>query len=389
MNIVVVGGGFGGVKAALELAKKPAYSVTLVSDRDHLLFYPALYATATGRSREQSVIPLSELFRNTRVRVVQGTVIGIDLQRKVVTGAKKQYGYDRAIFALGVVTSYFGIKGLEKYSYSIKSDYEIARFKKHLHHTLLEDNSLDKNYIIVGAGPTGVELSASLAAYLRRIAKKHRLRSTNVRLSLVEASPRVLPRMSETSSRLVTKRLKSLGIKVMTKKRVESEDDDSLRIDGKEVASKTVVWTSGVSNHPFFASHPEVFEIAANGRVVVDEQLYAAKHVFVIGDNAATKYNGLAQTAVNDALFVVRVLQAERNKRTIPTYKPTTPASVVPVGKGWAIFEYKSIRMSGRLASIVRRLADLAAYLELFPFFEAWRRWISESEFEEDCAVCK
>lgn len=389
MNIVIVGGGFGGVKAALELAKNGAYRVTLVSDRDHLLFYPALYATATGRSRQQSVIPLKTLFHSTNVRVVHDTITGLDTQRKVVVGAKKQYSYDRLICALGVVTSYFGIKGLETYSYSIKSDHEIRRFKQHLHQTLTEDAHLDKNYVIVGAGPTGVELSAALATYLQRIARNHRVRNTTLRLSLIEAAPRVLPRMSEAASRLVAGRLETLGVRVLTRKKVEAEDGDSVRIDGREVPTKTVVWTSGVANHPFFAAHSDIFSMTANGRVTVNPQLYAAENIFVIGDNADTKYCGLAQTALHDAVFVVRVLEAERTRRTAPSYTPKIPVSIVPVGERWAIMEYRWLRLSGRPAALLRRLADLAAYLELFPVFEASKRWLSEVRYEEDCPLCK
>lgn len=388
MKVVIVGGGFAGVKAALELAKDNRIQVTLVSDRDHFLFYPTLYSTATGRSRLQSILPLDQLFSKTKVQVVQDTVVGLDTVRRIVVAKNHQFHYDRVVFALGVVTSYFGISGLDTYSYSIKSAHEIDRFKKHLHDELTSDKHLDKNYIVVGAGPTGVELSAALAHYLRTIAIAHKVRHSRIRLSLVEAAPRVLPRMSERASELVTARLKHLGVTVMTNKKVESEDDDSIIISGKDIPSKTVVWTSGVANHPFFSEHNDIFTIAKNGRVQVDEHLKVDGHIYVIGDNANTPYTGLAQTAIYDGVYVARAIKAEVGKQPLPVYRPKKNPVVVPAGANWAMLEYGSIRLSGYLASLVRRFADLIGFLDFFSLPTAFRLWLLEEQRDEDCQVC-
>lgn len=389
MKVVIVGGGFGGVKAALELAKDKEVKVTLISERDHFLFYPALYATATGRSRRQSILPLADIFAGTTVKVVADSVVSIDTARRIIVGKSQQYTYDRAVFALGVVTSYFGITGLDKYSYSIKSAHEIDRFKQHLHDELTSDKHMDKNYIIVGAGPTGVELSAALAHYLDRIATQHNIKHSKIRLDLVEAAPRVLPRMSERASELVTKQLKKLGVTVMTNKKVESEDDDSIIISGKDIPSKTVVWTSGVANHPFFAEHPEAFTLAKNGRVDVDEHLKVNEHLYVIGDNANTSYTGLAQTAIHDGAFVAKAIRAEAHKRPLPIYDEKKQPVVIPVGENWAIFEYGPIRLTGFLASLIRRAADFIGYTDYFPVATASQLFLAESRSEEDCSVCR
>lgn len=389
MKVVIVGGGFGGVKAALELAKDSRIHVTLVSDRDHFLFYPALYSTATGRSRRQSILPLHKVFKNTRVTIVQDTVVGLDTSRRIVVTKENQLHYDRVVFALGVVTSYFGIAGLDMYSYSIKSAHEIDRFKKHLHDELTSEKHLDKNYIIVGAGPTGVELSSALVSYLQKIATNHAVKHSRIKLSLVEAAPRVLPRMSESASELVEKRLTKLGVNVMTNKKVQAEDDDSIIISGKDIPSETVVWTSGVSNHPFFAEHTDTFPLAKNGRVEVDDQLRVDNTVYVIGDNANTPFTGLAQTAIYDGKFVAKSIKAELRKKSLPVYKPKKQPVVIPVGDKWAILEYGSLRFTGILASLIRRAADLIGYLDFFPSRKALKLWLSESESVEDCTTCQ
>jgi NADH dehydrogenase len=354
------------------------------------LFYPALYATATGHSKRESIIPLTKIFARGRVKIVKDTIISIDTARKIVVGKENQLSYDRIIFSLGVVTSYFGIAGLDTYSYSIKSADELTRFKKHLHDELTENGELDKNYVIVGAGPTGVELSAALAHYLRRIAENHNIRNPHVSLNLVEAAPRVLPRMSERASKLVARELGRVGVRVMTNKKVESEDDDSIMISGKDVPSKTVVWTSGVTNHPFFAEHNDIFRLAKNGRVEVDEHLRANdKHVYVIGDNAATPYTGLAQTAIHDAKFVARAIKAEVHHRSLPRYSPKKQPVVVPVGERWAIFEFGPFRLTGLIGALITRAANFVGYLDYFPVWTSINLWQAGGEFQEECTSCQ
>lgn len=389
-RVVIVGGGFGGIRTALKLAKDDRLVVTLISDKDHFLYYPALYATATGHSHLQSIVPLSEIFAGqSRVRIIQDTVTGIDAHRKHVTGASgRHYDYDQVIFALGVVTSYFGIEGLAEHSFSIKSKDEVQRFKNHLHETLTSEHRLDRHYVVVGAGPTGVELSAALATYLDKIARAHHIRHSRIRLSLIEAAPRVLPRMSEKASAAVSKRLKRLGVEVRVNAKVERQDDDELVINGRPLLTHTVIWTSGVSNHPFFAEHGDLFELEKNGRVKVDAYLQATNDIFVIGDNASTPYTGLAQTALHDADFVATVIRSRLSGRKVPVYQAVKPPVVVPVGERWAIFEWGPARFGGQPGSWMRRAADAIGYHDVLPIGHALEAWRSEKVVEETCDVC-
>lgn len=390
-RLIIVGGGFGGIKTALALAGEKNLDITLVSDKDHFVYYPALYATATGGSHLQSIAKLSEVFKDyAHITIIHDEMVGIDAQRKHISlKSGKHLDYDFAVLALGVVTSYFGLQGLAEYSYGIKSYTEVARFKQHLHQELTDEQQPDKNYIIVGAGPTGTELSAAMASYLERIKKKHNIKSRrHIHVSIVEAAPRVMPRMSEKASALVDRRLKKLGVHVMTNKKVESEDDDSIIISGKDIPSKTVVWTSGVSNHPFFKEHGDLFPLAPNGRVRVDAHLQAHENIFVIGDNAATQYTGLAQTALHDALFVAKVIKADLHGKPRPQYKAVKPPVVIPVGKNWAIFEWNNIRFTGWVASLIRRAADAIGYHDVLPLGQALGAWKAEYVHEETCPTC-
>jgi len=386
MRIVIVGGGFGGVKAALELEKDRNFEVVLISDKSHFLYYPTLYSTATGESHRESVVQLTEIFEARRVKLVEATMTGLDMNRKMVKTTEGEFHYDAVILALGVVTTYFGIDGLDTYSYSIKSHEEIKRFKKHLHDEITEDRHMDKNYVVVGAGPTGVELSSALVGYLEELRVAHKVKRSKIRVKLVEAAPRVLPRMSESTSRRVLARLKDIGVDVQLGKTVEKQDNDSIIISGKDVPTETVVWTSGVANHPFYKEHD--FPLAKNGRVAVDDNLMAFPDVFVIGDNADTQYTGLAQTALHDGIYVSRYLKAKVAKRHLPTYHPVKPPVLIPVGKAWALLEWGPLKIWGTIGALIKSAAHIIGYRDVFPLGLALGAWRSHLVREEDCEVC-
>jgi NADH dehydrogenase len=386
MKVTIVGGGFGGVKAALELAKNKKNHVTLISDKPDFQFYPALYGTATGRSHLQSWVPLGTIFADRpNVDVIIDAVIKIDPATKTLTAISKQtYSYNLLILALGTVTTYFGIKGLDTYAYGIKSADEIHDLKQHLYHAMFEERSMEKEYVIIGAGPTGVELAAAMKAYIERLRVDYRLPKKKVHINLIEAAPRVLPRMTEATSRKVEKRLRKLGVHVMTNQKVEKQTANSLIVNGKPINSHTVIWTSGVANSPFYQANAEHFVFAKNGKIVVDEHMRAIKDVHVIGDNAFTPYSGLAQTALHDAIFVARNLERKQAGKKRKLYKAKLPPVVVPVGENWAVFEWHWLRLSGWLAALLRACADMIGYSDVLPLGQALGVWRARKVKEDD-----
>jgi len=186
--------------------------------------------------------------------------------------------------------------------------------------------------------------------------------------------------MSEAVSITVQARLKKLGVHVEVGKTVEEQTADSLIVNGQPIKSTTVIWTSGVANNPFFTDNHEQFEIAKNGKVVVDTFLQSGKDVYVIGDNAFTPYSGLAQTALKDAIYVARHILGKSKKQ----YVATMPPVVVPVGENWAVFEYKKIHISGIPASLIRSVADFVGYSDILPFGQALGVWRAQTVHEDD-----
>ncbi len=386
MKYTIVGGGFAGVKAALELAKDSKNHITLITDKPDFQYYPALYSSATGASHLESWVPLGEIFANHDNIFVQiDYIVGIDAKKKQLVGASETtYDYSRCIIAVGNVTTYFGIPGLDQYSYGIKSAEEIQRLKQRIYLDLGQDKKLDRNYVVVGGGPTGVELAAALGTYLKRLSKYYGVRSKNINIRLIEAAPRILPRSHEKVSQRVTKRLEKLGVEVQVGAAVEEQTADSLIVAGRPLASHTVIWTSGVTNSPLFAAHPDIFTLSKNGKVEVNEYLEAHKNIYVLGDNAATPYSGLAQTALHDAKFVARNFKRLSRGLKPSKYKAVQPASVIPVGKRWAVFEWRGIRIYGVLAAMLRRAADFVGYTDILPLGQALRPWYASRIKERD-----
>jgi len=386
-RVLVVGGGFGGVKVALELADSEAHSVTVLSDRTYFRYYPTLYHTATGGAKKNASINLAALFADSPVELVQGTAVSVDKKAKTVTTASGQtYEYDILVLALGVVTNYFGIQGLQEFSYSIKSSDEVDRFKAALHRQLTDAHQPDLNYVIVGAGPTGIELAGSLPEYLKRIMKNHDITNRAIHIDLIEAAPRLLPRLPRDAGRMIERRLRRLGIKIMTKATVQGETAEELTVNGKPIRSHTVVWTAGVTNHPFFKENG--FTLTSRGRVSVDAYLQTEDSIYVIGDNANTPYSGMAQTAIHDAVFVANNLKRKAANQKFKSYVVKQPITVIPVGTHWAAVMWGARRIYGRLGWLLREAADLVGFHDYENWIKASEQWLTELETEETCPVC-
>lgn len=377
MNITIVGGGFGGVKTALELAKQHDATITLITDKADFQYYPALYGAATGRSHLESWVPLTTIFAGKKnVTIIHDTIEKIDSSKKTLQGKTgTTYSYETCVLALGTVTTYFGIQGLETYTYGVKSAEEIEELKQHIYADVVEGRGVDKRYIVIGAGPTGVELAAALGSYLKKLSKHLKAPESNMHVALIEAAPRVLPRMSEKASASVLKRLEKLGVKVQTGKTVESATEDLLTVSGELMTSDTIIWTSGVANHPFYKANAEQFELAPNGRIVVDAHLQVKDGLYVIGDNAATPFTGLAQTALHDALFVADHIKNVAAGKPVVEYKAVMPPVVIPVGAFWAVFEWRKLRITGIVAAVLRRAADFMGYSDILPLGQALGVW--------------
>jgi NADH dehydrogenase len=386
-KVVILGGGFGGIKTALELADDARFEVVLVSDQTNFRYYPALYQTATGSPKDISDIPLAELFKNKPVQLIKARAERLDRAEKVIhTKGAGNIGYNSLVVALGMTTNYFGIPGLDEFSYGIKSVEEAERFKKHLHSQMIDEHRPDLNYVVIGAGPTGVELAGMLPSYLHKIMKHHGITDRAIRVELVEAAPRILPRSPKDISRVIARRLRKLDITIHTNQKVEAESHDALTVNGKPISSQTVIWTAGVSCNPFLDTNS--FAMTDHCKVAVDQFLATNNDVYVIGDNAGTPYSGVAQTALHDGVFVANNLKREADNKPMLAYKPKRPIYVTPAGPNWAAVEWGSLHLHGWWGGLLHKLSYLIGYHDYEPWWSASQRWLATDTEEENCATC-
>lgn len=387
LHVVIVGGGFGGAKAALELVNDGRFAVTLISDHDDFHVYSTLYHVSTGGPKRVSSIPLTEIFSGKSIDIIIDKATSIDRQkRNILTAKHGAFAFDAVILALGVKTNYFGIQGLKEYSFGIKSPVEAQELKAHLHKQLLDDKQPDLNYVVVGGGPTGIELAGALPTYIKHLVKRHNLPKRKIHVDLIEAAPRLVPRMPKDISRMIARNLRKQGVKIYLKTAVQAQTADALMVNNKPIRSHTVIWTAGVMNNPFFGANG--FQIALNSKVRVDQFMQAEPGVYVLGDNADTPYSGMAQTALYDAMFVAANLQRIASKQDPRPYVAKKPIYVLPAGPKWAAVLWGPVRVYGWLGWMLRSLADLVEYHDYLPWRLAVKRWALLDDSEESCPIC-
>jgi NADH dehydrogenase len=387
-QILIVGGGFGGVKAALELSNDEAFEVTLLSNKNYFQYYASLYHTATGGKAAQSQISFDDLFADKQLHVVIGEAQTLDRRAHTLTIASGEVlHYDTILLGLGVITNYFGIKGLEEFAYGTKSVNEAEKLKAHIHQQLIDEKKPDLNYVVVGGGPTGIELAGAMTAYLRQIMKNHGIHARTVHIDLVEAAPQLLPRLPKSMSRAVALHLKHIGVHLYLGQVVQGETADGLTISGKALTSHTVVWTAGMATHPFFKDNG--FNFGPHGKVAVNVYLQADEDIYILGDNANTPYSGMAQTALYDGAFVAKNLKRQANGKKLKPYVPKAPITVIPAGPKWAAVQWGPVKIYGRLGWWLREVADLVAFHDYEPWRRATKQFMTEFGEQEDCPVCQ
>lgn len=398
-KIVIVGGGFGGIRCALDLAKKAPKDtkIVLLSDKHHFEYSPSLYRVVSGNSPLEVCIPLDEIFKNTNVEVVRDKIIAADLVKKTLKGESgSNYTFDTLILALGSETAYFNVEGLKELAFSFKSINEALKLKRHLHE-LFESHLMDTkeeavsnlHILIVGGGATGVELAGELIYYMQKIARIHKIDPSLITIDLIEAAPRLVPALPEQTSNKVFKRLHSCGVNIFLNRTVMKEDIEQVFLKDMTLKSKTVIWTAGVKvNHLY--SEILGLEFDKKGRVIVGEFLEpkGMQNIFVLGDAASTPYAGLAQTAIFDGSFLATNIVNKLKGKQMAQYKAHKIAYAIPVGPFWAACSIGGIRFYGIFAWCLRQLVGLRFFVSILPISKAFDVFLGSKKICESCEVC-
>src|SRR5215472_2878001 len=374
-HVVIVGGGFGGLAAAKALKKAPA-EIILIDRTNHHLFQPLLYQVATSvLAPGQIGFPIRGILQNQKnTTVLQGEVTGVDKDKKCifVSDADRQdvpLAYDYLILATGATHSYFGRSEFEEFAPGIKSlaDAEATRNKVLQAFELAEseeDPSRHRDlltFVLVGAGPTGVEMAGALAALVKTTLKSNfrRIDPASARLVLVDMSPRVLGTFSEHLSEAAKQRLEDLGVEVRLGHSVDQIDADGVVVAGERIASKTVIWTAGVAPSP--AGKWLKVETDRAGRVRIQKDLTVPGHpeVFVIGDTAAFQQDGkplpgVAQVAMQQGRYAGKLIHGRITGSKEPSpFRYFDKGNMAVVGRGFAVLQSWKVQMSGLVAWLI------------------------------------
>lgn len=390
-HVVIAGGGFAGVRTARKLKKQKDIRVTLVNDSEDFRYGPALYRAATGHKLGTARLPLEwMLLDNANTSLVIGKVAKVDSHKKILQlSDKTTLPYDYAVLALGSVTTYFNIEGLHEHAFGIKTAEEVIALRQHLHEKIAAKSTDEANYVVVGAGPTGVELAGALGSYLQKIARKHRLKHHNTKIWLVEATPRILPQMHPQAAEAAARHLRKLGVRLAVDTRVNSETINTLKTSSGNIKTHTVIWTAGTQNNPFYKENSQAFKLSERGKVRVDTHLQALPNVYVIGDNADTAHSGTAYTAIKHADFAAKEIIARVHGKRRPERREPVPIQIVPAGKRWAVLQYRSFILRGRAAYLLRKVADYVGYSDVLGYFRALTIWSHGDKQEESCRICQ
>jgi NADH:ubiquinone reductase (H+-translocating) len=368
-RIIIVGAGFGGLAAAKALKKTQA-EVVLIDRTNHHVFQPLLYQVATSvLTPSQIATPIRGIFRNQKnTIVIMGEVTGVDKDRKCVfvSDADRQkvpITYDYLILATGASHSYFGHNEFAEYAPGLKSlgDAEAARNRILQAFELAEaeeDPSRHRDlltFVLVGAGPTGVEMAGALAIFVRSTLKSdfRRINPASARIVLVDMAPRVLGPFSESLSKAAKQRLEKLGVEVRLGHSVDQIDAEGIVVAGERIASKTVIWTAGVAPSP--AGKWLNAETDRAGRVRVQKDLTVFEHpeIFVVGDTASLDQDGkplsgVAQVAMQQGRYAGKLIHNRIVGNPAPRpFSYFDKGTMAVVGKGFAVLQSGKVQISG------------------------------------------
>ena len=392
-HVVIVGGGFGGISAAKKL-KKAEVDITLIDRHNHHLFQPLLYQVATAAlSPGDIAIPIRAILGKCKgLQVLLGTVSSIDRKRQAVVLKKGQsISYDYLILAPGARYNYFGNDNWEKHAPGLKSIGDALEVRERILLSLEEAEQLDDpklrepylTYVIIGGGPTGVEMAGAIA----EIAKRNMMRDystfskNETRIFLVEAGPRILNGYPESLGEKARNTLEEMGVRVLLNTPVTDIAENKVSFSEGTIETPNIIWAAGVAASPILSSLQT--EQDRTGRVFVDDDLSLAddNHIFVIGDAAHKKDKegnplpALAPVAMQEGEFVGTLIKDELNGQKRQEFTFTDKGTMATIGRAKAVADIHGFKFSGFFAWLlwsVVHIFFLIGFRNRFRVFVEW-----------------
>jgi NADH dehydrogenase FAD-containing subunit/uncharacterized membrane protein YphA (DoxX/SURF4 family) len=364
-RVIIIGAGFGGLACAAKLRHLPVH-LTVIDQHNYHLFQPLLYQVATAALSPSDIAsPIRSQFRDDpNVSVIMETVTGVDTKRQTVTAGEQVLAYDLLVIATGALPSYFGHDDWVKFAPSLKQVDDattvraklLAAFERAENATNKAERKAYLTFVVVGGGPTGVELAGAIAE-LAQFGLREEFRLIDpaaARIILVQAASRLLPSFPEPLSARACVSLEKLGIEIRLNSRVEKIDEEGVTIDGHSLQAKTVLWAAGVVASE--ASNWLKAKTDRLGRIYVDEflRLPTDNKIFVIGDTAVVldpngqQVPGLASAAKQGGDYVAKVVRAKLRMRPAPPpFAYRHKGSLATIGRRSAVADFGRLRLWG------------------------------------------
>jgi NADH dehydrogenase len=367
-KVVIIGGGFGGLYAAKELAGKPV-EVTLIDRTNHHLFQPLLYQVATaGLSPSDIAQPIRHILREAQnVSVLMAAVESIDPVAKIVrTAAAREYPYDYLVVATGARHSYFGSDHWEAFAPGLKSMSDAIELRRRILSAFefaetTTDEALREaalTFVVIGAGPTGVEMAGAISELAKRtlVDDFRNIRTKHARVYLLDAAPRVLPGFHPQLSKSAEKQLKQMEIEVHVGTKVLNVTEEGVQLEKEFLQTRTVIWAAGNAASPLGKQLDA--ETDRQGRVLVAEDLSIARHpeIFAIGDlvnfshQTGNPLPGVAPVAMQMGVGAARNILELASGRKTTRFRYLDKGSMATIGRNRAVADLKFVRFGGFLA---------------------------------------
>jgi NADH dehydrogenase len=370
-RIVIVGAGFAGLKAAKVLSGKKGFKVTIIDRRNHHLFQPLLYQVATaGLSPADIAVPIRSLFNNkANIEVLKGEVTAIDKANKTLETSFGQVTFDSLILACGATHSYFGNDDWEEFAPGLKTLAQATEIRRRVLNAFeLAENETDPSkrrkklsFVVVGGGPTGVELAGAIAEMSRYTLIKdfRHINPTLTRVILVEAGPSILPSFSEKLRLHASRDLEKLGCQIWTNSMVTKIDADGVQLGDERIEASTVIWAAGVKASSL--GQKLGVEIDRQGKIMVNQFCQLPEHeaIFIAGDMAHfndEKFGvlpGIAPVASQQGQYIADYIIAQEKKGANSSIKPfiyNDKGQMATIGRSKAIVELPFLKFGGFIA---------------------------------------
>ena len=397
-NIVILGGGFAGVRTGLDLghllSMQDDYDIILVDRKDYQTYTSGLYEAATTehglveakKVKRTVTIPFEDIFGKTKVKVFKAYIESIDLEDGKVITDSRILAFDFLVIAMGSIADYYGIPGLEKHSFPLKSVEDAIMIRNRVEELVTKKDSA--NFVIGGGGFSGAEFAGELYNLIQKECAHHKKDPKNYKLLVVEGGTSYLPGLPESVSKQVEQRLSGMGVQSKFSTLITEAGKDYVMLNKSEkVDADLLVWTGGVRSCKLPLSDT-VLESDKKDRVLVTDFLNLKKYqnVFVAGDDSCfmdpvTKkpVPQTAQEAIHEGKLVAKNIYRLIKTKPLLPYHAGPVRFVIPVAGKFAIMYTPYLILGGFAGWVVRRAADLRYFLNILPLTKALKLWFFEN----------